>query len=346
MQLGKRYPWFFWGLLLLAGEGAWAQSGSTVGPIQGDHTAEAVRWLERIGLAGERSHYVGTVVMQQGDEVRVSRIAHAFDQGVLKERVQTLDGAAHEFVRVDNEVRCLWPQERMVVVEWRPLERFPKLSEADARALLEHYAFSLGTMQRIAGQSCQLIRLTPKDHLRFGHQLCVTHPDGLVLSAQILNEQGQIIEQMAFAEIQVVETLDAAHLNPSWATDGWRVLRTEHEPIDVRGQGWVFAVPEGFKRVREVSRKIFVAGDVARWKQTMQSVYSDGLATLSVFIEPADLKLDDGDRAVPANAPVGARGATHAWSRRVGQAQVTVVGEVPAATVLQVGHSVQFEPAK
>lgn len=345
MQLGKWYRWALVGLLL-TGEGAWAQQEPIVGPSQANHTAEAVRWLERIGLASERSHYVGTVVIQQGDEVRVSRIAHAFDEGVLKERVQTLDGAAHEFVRVDNEVRCLRPQERMVVVEWRPLERFPKLSEADARALLEHYAFSLGATQRIAGQACQLIRLTPKDHLRFGHQLCVTHPDGLILSAQIFDEQGQVLEQMAFADIQVVDALDAAHLNPSWATDGWRVLRTEHEPIDVRRQGWVFFVPEGFKRVREVSRKIFVGSDVAGWKQTLQSVYSDGLATLSVFIEPGDVKFGDGDRAMAARSPVGARGATHAWSRRVGQAQVTVVGEVPAATVLQVGHSVQFQAAK
>jgi sigma-E factor negative regulatory protein RseB len=89
--------------------------------------------------------------------------------------------------------------------------------------------------------------------------------------------------------------------------------------------------------MREVLRKMIPGADGER--RAMQTVYSDGLATFSVFIEPEP----------SAPAPIQARedqlqahGATHALSLRVGNAMITVVGEVPSATVRQVAQSVEF----
>ncbi len=297
----------------------------------------AVEWLQKIQMAGEKTNFTGTIVMQQGSEVRVSRIAHRYNNGAVRERVQALDGVPHEFVRADNEVRCLWPQARAVVVEWRPLQdHFPVLTDAAPAEVLKSYQFSRERVERVAGQDCQILALAPRDALRYGHRLCVAETSGLLLSAQVLNERNEVLERMAFTDVQVVPTLEASAVEPSWSTQGWRVERTEHEPVDVRAKGWFFWVPEGFKRVREVLRKMSPGGTPQG--QAMQSVYSDGLATLSVFIEP-DAPSGSGPSM---DERIQAHGATHALSRQVGRAAVTVVGEVPASTVRQVVNSVEY----
>lgn len=307
----------------------------------------AVQWLERIQTAGEQMHFTGTVMLRQGQEVHISRIAHRFDPSGVQERVQALDGAPREFVRVNNEVRCLWPQARTVVVEWRAAQdNFPAVLDAAPAQVLKHYRLSLGPSERVAGHDCQVIELAPRDALRFGHRLCAAQASGLLLSAQVLGERKEVIEHMAFTEVQVVQNLERAAVEPSWSLEGWRVDRTEHRPVDVRAAGWTFWVPEGFRRVREVLRKMNVGGpkSAAKEVRAMQSVYSDGLATLSVFIAPEGHALATVDEH--GLGAIYGQGATHALSRQVGQATVTVVGEVPVATVRQVVQSVQYQAAR
>lgn len=315
---------------------AWAQEAM---PERG-----AAQWLQKIQTAGQRTNFMGTLVMQQGNEVRVSRIAHGYDEGVVRERVQALDGVPREFVRTNNEVRCLWPQARKVVVEWRPTQdNFPALTDAAPAEVLSNYRFSQETIERVAGQDCQVIVLTPRDSLRYGHRLCVAAHTGLLLSAQVLNERNEVMEHMAFTDIQVVQVLDRTVLEPSWSTQDWRVVRTEHQPVDLQARGWFFSVPEGFQRVREVLRKMVGRKSEVRPSagQAMQSVYSDGLATFSVFIEPEAFTAVE--PSVEERSHM--QGATHTLSRQVGRAAVTVVGEVPANTVRQVAYSVEYRAA-
>ena len=293
------------------------------------------QWLQMIRLAGQRSNFTGTVVMRQGGEVQASRIVHLYENGVSYERVQALDGPAREFIRTGNEVQCLWPASRKVVVEWRPAQdSFPAFTDAMPADILARYAMKLEGMERVAGHDCQVVLLTPRDALRFGHRLCVDRDTGLLLSAQMLNERNEVLEQMSFAEIRIGEKIDRRGLKPSWPTQGWTVERTEHKPVDVTAMGWLMAVPTGFKRVREVLRKMVPGYEGER--RAMQAVYSDGLATFSVFIEP--------EPAAATEDALQAHGATHALSRRVGNAMITVVGEVPSTTVRQVAQSVEFRP--
>lgn len=300
-----------------------------------------VQWLELIRSAGRNSSFVGTVVMQQGGEVRASRITHLYENGVSRERVQPLDGTPREFIRTNNEVQCLWPTSRRVVIEWRPAQdSFPAFTDATPAQILGRYALKLEGVARVAGLDCQLIALLPLDALRFGHRLCVDRASGLLLSAQVLNERGEVLEQMAFTDIRIGEKIEPDALRPSWPIQGWTVERTVHKPVDVNAKGWLIAVPAGFRRVREVLRKMVPGADGEQ--RAMQSVYSDGLAAFSVFIEaePATVAA----AATPVEDQSQSHGATHALSRRVGNAMITVVGEVPSATVRQVAQSVEFRP--
>ncbi len=307
------------------------------------------QWLQAVRQAAQRVNYQGTVVYQAGGEMRSSRVTHLFDGTYSHERVQTLDGKPREYIRRRSEsadqVQCLIPETRRIVVEQRKVEEsFPGLSSASPEQILEQYTLKLGDVERVAGIECQMLTLEPKDRARYGYRLWVDRATGLLLRAQTLNERHEVIEQIAFSDVRIGEKIDRAKLRPSWSTEGWSVERSDYRKTDLLQHGWLVPAPAGFRKTREVARRI--GGSDA-----MQTVFSDGLATVSVFIEPhaplteRGLPASTGLRAQPADA-LQIHGPTSAYSRRVGDSLVTVVGEVPPATVRAVAGAVEFRGAR
>jgi sigma-E factor negative regulatory protein RseB len=292
-----------------------------------------VQWLQAIRSAAQRSSYTGTIVYQHGDEVRSSRIVHYFDGTIARERVQTLDGWPREFIREGDQVQCLYPRQRRIVIEQGGVRAaFPALGQVGLSRVLEHYALTSGDLERVAGIDCKVLQLVPRDTLRYGYRLWV-HPDsGLLLKIQVVGPEDAMIEQIAFSDVRIGEPIDRAQLKPSWSTAGWEVVRRHpSREIELSRQGWIVTAPEGFHRLTEVERELGNGSS----QEAMQAVFTDGLATVSVFIEPG---------AAPADpAPVQQRAPWSAFMRRVGDARVTVVGEVPATTVRSIADSVHFD---
>jgi sigma-E factor negative regulatory protein RseB len=322
MQRGVRQGWR-WVLpwLCLLTLAAQAQDRSAAGAEADVRSAE--QWLQIVQQAARRLDYVGTVVYQQGDEVRMSRIVHIFDGQVSRERLQPMDGRPREFIRNDDEVKCLIPESRRVVVERRARQdAFPALTGAATSELLQHYQVQVVNRERAGGFDAQVIEIRPRQGDRYGYRLWVDRGTGLLLRSQTLGERGEMLEQMAFAEIRI-GGVDRGSLKPSWSTDGWKIDETTHKPVDLRGQGWRVSPPEGFKALYAVRRPM-PSGPA------LQAVYSDGLATFSVFIEPAT--------GAARDEPMPQRGPISAYVRRVGDSTVTVVGEVPPATSRAVAY--------
>lgn len=293
------------------------------------------QWLQAIQNAAQRLNFSGTVVYQQGGEVRASRIVHFFENNVSHERVQMLDGRPREFVRRDDEVMCVFPDARRVVYERRlTADSFPAIASAPPAEVLERYTLHVEKLERAAGIECQMIRIEPKDVLRYGYQLCVDPATGLLLKAQTVNERKEVLEQMAFTDVRIGVSFDKSLVKPSWSTEGWTVDRTDHKLVDLAQLGWAVPVPEGFRKLREFSRRIGVSS--GSYRKALQAVYSDGLTTLSVFIEP------NASETAVEGAQV--QGPTSAYARRVGDALVTVVGEAPPAFVKAVAKSVEYRP--
>lgn len=318
-------------LIVTAGAagGAAAQSDRSAAPARTE-----AQWLQAMQSAAQRVNYSGTLVYNRDGEVRASRIVHLFDGATSHERVQMLDGMPREFVRRGDEVQCIFPDARRVVIERRPgQESFPAITHAAPAEVLENYTLRLGSVERVAGVDCQVIHVEPKDSLRYGYKLWVDRASGLLLKAQTLNERQDVLEQMAFADVRIGERIERSQVKPSWSTEGWRVDRSEHRRVDLTKLGWTVQPPAGFRKMLEVARRLGPGKDNAR--SAMQVVYSDGLATVSVFVEPGTA---DG-------APTGlaqSQGPTSAFSRRVADATVTVIGEVPPATVQAMAQSVEF----
>jgi sigma-E factor negative regulatory protein RseB len=304
---------------------------------RGDETPAGVaardpaQWLQAIQAAAQRNNYTGTIVYQRGDDVRSSRIVHYFDGNGVRERVQTLDGRPREFIRQGDEVQCLYPKVHRVVIEKsgsRPA--FPALSQAGLGHVLEHYALTQGDVERVAGIECRVLRLVPRDALRYGYRLWVDPTSGLLLKVQVLAADNSVMEQIAFSDVRIGDPISAAQLRPSWSTAGWDVVRHPSHEVELSRQGWTVTAPEGFHILTEVERSL--GSDPAR--AALQAVYTDGLATVSVFIEPGAVQSDP--------EPAQRHGTLSAFMRQVGDARVTVVGEVPPTTAQSFAESVRF----
>jgi sigma-E factor negative regulatory protein RseB len=67
-----------------------------------------------------------------------------------------------------------------------------------------------------------------------------------------------------------------------------------------------------------------------------QVVYSDGLAAVSVFIEPLEGRKD------AVRTGLASMGATNIYTREVANHMVTVVGEAPALSVQRIADAVEY----
>lgn len=322
-----------WMGALVIAAGAWMPVPGSAQDARRDAPRNEAQWIQAARTAALRVNYTGTIIYQAGGEMSSSRITHMFDGSKSHERIQTLDGKPREYLRKrsgsDDEVQCLIPESKKIIVEKRSVEdSFPSLASASPDEILQRYEAKLGPVERVAGLEAQALALEPRDNLRYAYRLWLDRATGLLLRAQTLDERKEVIEQISFSDVRIGERIDRSALKSPWSTDGWSVVRSEYRQADLAKLGWIVPTPDGFRRTKEVVRRMHSA-------DAMQVVFADGLATISVFIEPGSAIADPPDA-------VRIHGPTSAFSRRVSEALVTVVGEVPPGTVRAVAQSVEF----
>jgi len=153
---------------------------------------------------------------------------------------------------------------------------------------------------------------------------------GMLLKAETLDAKGEVIEQFTFTEFRV-GAVPRERLKPRHATQAWRVEESGATPANLAAAGWGLSSElPGFRKVTELRRRVGGAGSVG------QVVYSDGLAAVSVFIEPLEGRRD------PVRTGLAGVGAIHIYTREVARHMVTVVGEAPAASVQRIANAVEF----
>ncbi len=279
-----------------------------------------MRWHE-----GARNRaYVGTFVVSSSQGMSSSRIWHICRGEQQVERVESLTGPARSVFRHNDEVLTFVPSHGMVRVERREsLGLFSALLQSADSSLADFYTVKPLGRERMAGIQAEVLRLVPKDRLRFGYQVWAEQKSGLVLKLQTWSPEGELLEQAAFSELQLDAPVSMDKLlRMMRQTEGYRVDKPALSKTSLQAHGWDWARPvPGFKPVSCQQRA--AAPDPAL---PLHCVFSDGLASVSVFVGAAGSvrSADDLGRSW---------GATHSLSVRAGQQAVTVVGEVPAPTL-------------
>lgn len=299
-------------------------------------------WLEKMNHALATRNYDGTFFHLSEGRVETMRIVHRVRGGRVTERLQSLDGSGREFVRNNDELTCYLPDQRTVLVEPRP-ENGPFLGSLPqfGAGVNEFYRIESLPGARILGRPARVIAVNPKDQFRFGYRLWLDEKTAMPLKTQLCDSRGQVIEQIFFARLEMPDAISDAELAPVVRTEGMRWVRQgpSHDLASPALSAYrASELPPGFH--------LTVAGAQTIGGATIPAshlVYSDGLATVSVFVE-ADTHSDSAAELPPMQG-LARVGSGFAFSTTVQGHQVTAVGEVPAQTVEFIAHSVKFDGA-
>jgi len=307
---------------------------------------DAREWLAKMNQALATRNYEGTFFHLSHGRVETMRIVHRVRAGRVTERLQSLDGSGREFVRNNDELTCYLPDQHTVLVEPRQ-DRGPflgSLPKFDA-SVSDFYRIESLPNTRILGRPARAISVNPKDQFRFGYRLWLDEKTSMPLKTQLCDSRGQVIEQIFFARLDMPETIPDSDLAPTVRTEGMRWVRqgAYHDTAPPALSAYrASELPPGF-RLTVVGAQTLGSASVP----ASHLVYSDGLATVSVFVE-APREQAQGAPAAPDAPPLEppmqglARvGSGFAFSTVVQGHQVTAVGEVPAETVEFIAHSVK-----
>lgn len=294
-------------------------------------TLGVLEWLQRMHAAARKRNYVGTfVVSGGGSNLSSARIWHACEGDLQIERIETLSGPQRSTFRRNDQVLTFLPESKVARSEKREnLGLFPGLNGTPDRAIAELYDARLLGKGRVAGFDADVVELAPRDALRFGYRIWSERRSGLVVALQTLDAQHHVVEQSAFSELQLDAPLKFHKLVQMMnSTAGYRVEKSELERTTAQAEGWALHAPVvGFRPVSCLRRAM---GQPTAPERMVQWTFSDGLATVSLFLEAYDAQ------SQPQEA-VLALGATYTMTRKLADKQgdwwLTAVGEVPPQTL-------------
>jgi sigma-E factor negative regulatory protein RseB len=309
--------------------------GLLAGLQAGAAAAESADWLARMAQAVRTRNYEGVLVYAQGGRMESMRIVHRYRDGREQERLQALSGDAREIHRDNDVVTCILPKERAVKLDRRGFTGLlPALSRATAGELDAYYELQELGSAMLAGRLCRAVAVRPRDGYRYGYRMWLDEETAVPLKLELLDARGETLEQVMFTQISFPAQIDDSALAP--AVDAgqfvWIRRRAAMSSAPATPPNWVAGqLPPGFRLVAHEQQQM---PDMQEPVEHM--MFSDGLATVSAFVAPhgAPRKLRGLSR----------RGAVTVYAQMVDDFHVTVVGEVPQATVEQIAGQLRHEP--
>lgn len=297
-----------------------------------DASAQDVRvWLERMSRAVEELNYEGTFIHVIGRRAEMLHIVHRNDNGDVAERIHAVDGAGPEIVRKRDRVQCILPGRRVVLLdqtrEANPLVATLPVYSAELEANYALMSFQKG---QIAARPTQVVGIKPKDTFRFGYVLWLDQETALPLKSQVRDENGEVVEQILFTKFEILEEIPDSALASTIDTEGFTWFRPPAQTSEAPDySAWHATLPQGFELSTAARRRI--AGSEYPVEHL---VYTDGLATVSVFIEDPNSETEVGEGYIRL-------GSTSAYSLTLAGRKVTAMGEVPRQTVELIATSIE-----
>lgn len=287
--------------------------------------------LERARQAAQQLDYRGEFILQRGLEVSHTRIVHVGSGTPEQERLESLDGEPRESLRRGAETLIYLRRQRRLLIERHSSEaRFPALPPLSRPEFERQYLTRRFASDPVAGRETLAVALDTRDVFHYSHRFWFDRTTGLLLRAQTVSENGEVIEQVGFRQV-LVGSVPRALLKPAaGSTRSWHIDHTEVRPIDLSSWrlGWV---PAGFMRVATSSRRLMDANGASR--DVGQILYSNGLSSLSVFVEPWSAERS----LLPLRL-----GALNMVGKRHGKFWLTIVGDVPMVAIRQVADAIEI----
>lgn len=281
-----------------------------------------------MSAADRRSNYEGTFVLRKSDKMMTMRVVHGVDSRGVWESMESLNGEARKIIRHNNEVISIYPDHKLFTVSKMGDKPglHPILPE-NLDKLANYYTINQLGDDRIAGHETSVLYVQPKDAYRYGYKYWLDIETRVLLKCDLLDEQGEIVEQMMYTSFSNhSEVPQSAFKMPE--LDGYTRQMLDSKNGTQARIGWrATKMPQGFMLTQSTNRS---EGDT----QSFHLMYSDGLASVSVFIESVD-------NSAHRLAGASDMGALNAYGKQINGTQITVMGEVPPATVATIAESME-----
>ena len=296
-------------------------------------TESALAWLTKMANAPRQYNYAGTFVYYADSHMETSYIAHKTDASGERERIEVLDGMPRIVFRNNDEMKCYLPESRKIYTEKRWFRKFfPDFMPQPVENIDDNYLVKEIKRERIANREAQVLMLIPRDSLRYGHQFWIDVDTGLLLKVSVV-QGNDVIEQFSFAQLRVDHDIEVGEVTPDQAmvSGEWKTTNLIAAILNKNELRWeITHLPAGFKKLVEMKRNL-----TEKTTLVDHIALSDGLATVSVFIEPI-VK----DAPAPVPGFFSSRGAINIYVRTLDGNKITTVGEVPVETIKLIGDSV------
>ena len=305
---------------------------SNLSADDGDALTQAMDRLNQMSMAMSQMTYQGTFVYVQGSLVETMRITHVVDENGIHERLVAETGPQRELLRDSNSVQWIAKDSRAVVRDPAySRSYFPEVSASAAEQAAANYEIRLGGVEPLAGHLGRKLSILPNDEYRYGYTLWLEEPSGLLLKWELFQEQARPLARLMFTDIRIGREVDRSELKSAERMEDYRTHASdlpENQEVTNAKPRWAPAIlPAGFRltshrREQKRNPEIF-----------QHLVYSDGIATVSVYVE----RVPSGEAQPGGTSRLG---TTHAFSRSDSGMQITVIGDVPAITVEEIGRAV------
>ncbi len=281
-----------------------------------------------MSAADKRSNYEGIFVLRKSDEMMAMHVVHGVDDRGIWESMESLNGEARKIVRHNNEVISIYPDRKLVTVSKMGDKPglHPVLPE-NLDKLANYYTIVQLGDDRIAGRETSVLNVQPKDAYRYGYKYWLDNNTQVLLKCDLLDENGEIVEQMMYTSFNDhSEVPQSAFDIPELEGFARQALnKNRGKPANI---GWrATNMPQGFMLTQSTIRS-------GKESESLHLMYSDGLASVSVFIE-------SGKNSPHRLTGASRMGALNAYGKQMNGAQITVVGEVPEATVATIAESME-----
>jgi len=288
--------------------------------------------MQKTAAAARELNYQGLFVYHNGVTIRSVQITHIYENGREFTRNVVLDGRPREvFSEGDDIVIFNAKNDKVVIEKRRGQNLFPAMLPTQLSQLKQNYNLKLVGQERVAGRMAQVIDMIPNDNLRYRYRVWSDSEDGLLLKMSMMNTQGHTLEQIGFNQVALLQTKNLDWFQPKIDTTKPYVMDDTTDLTHVSDDLIVPNLPVGYKKVDQI--RLHVPGRAAPVEQV---IFSDGLASVSLFVEPM---------VKGAQPRVGKKtmGSTNVYANVVNGYQLVVVGEVPAQTVEQIAQQVSFK---
>jgi sigma-E factor negative regulatory protein RseB len=290
--------------------------------------------LQKAAVAARALSYQGIFVCQTGQQSKSVQITHHFNGKDEFVRNVVLDGPPREMLNKSGDLVIYNPKNEKIVIEKRRGQNmFPAVLPIDLDAVKENYELSVIGSERIAGRQAQILLLEPKDGLRYSYNFWIDVEYGLLLKSVMLNNRDEIMESIAFNQLSLFNNLGLDWFQPNIDRKKNYVMEQENVVLNNdNSPNWIIKeLPTGYRKVDQKTRVV-----QGKHYPVTHVIFSDGMASVSLFIEPIP-------KGAKTKVSLTTKGNTSFYANVNNGHLITVVGEVPEATIVQIANAVVFK---